>query len=143
MRIPINTWLQKVRSFFKPGTPGHTLSAGPVAWSSLAGFLEDLEMVARDHPELFDTDVRERMWSVVDHVLIKQSTGIVIPEAFGMFSPEGNQRVRDVFTLHLNNLRKVFAAFNLDTEEKRLHSFFNPKLHTESGMTIDEFFGHP
>ena len=115
----------------------------PGAWSSMAVFLEDLEEVADAHAEIFDTDVRERLWTIIDHVLIIQTSAVEIPEELGMFSPEGNARLRHVLDKNLRRLVQVFEALGLDTERKRRGSFLNPKLHTERGHSVEDFFGSP
>jgi hypothetical protein len=115
----------------------------PVAWSSMAAFLEDLERLGDIHAEVFDTDVRERMWPIIEIGLIKQSGNVEVPDELGMFTPEANQQLKQILTFHLQRLRETFQIFGLDTEQKRLVSFFNPKLKTESGLHIDDFFGHP
>jgi len=125
-------------------TPAPPLDAGqPVAWSSMASLLEDLEKIGDEHPEIYDTDVRERMWTVVERVLIKGETGFVIPADLGMFSDEANQRLRAVLDENLRRLETTFRTFELDTEAKRLNSFCNPRLKTERGQHVDAFFGHP
>ncbi len=118
--------------------PGH-----PVAWSSMASLLEDLEKIGDDHPEIYGTDVRERLWAIADRVLIKQELEIVIPLELGMFSNEANQRLRAALEENLRHLEEVFRVFELNTEAKRLNSFCNPRVRTERGKHVDAFFGHP
>jgi hypothetical protein len=115
----------------------------PVAWSSMAHLLENLEQLADDHGEVYDTDVRERMWAVVNQILIKQSAPVDVPDDLGMFTPEANQRLKQILQFNLQRLREVFEIFGLDTEQKRLASFFNQRLQTERGHHVDDFFGAP
>jgi len=109
----------------------------------MAALLEDLEQIGGVHPELYDTDVRERMWEVTDRVLIQQTGDVEVPEDLGMFSAEGNRELRECLEQNLENLKAAFDVFGLDTEAKRLRSFFNPRLRTEGGTFIEDFFGHP
>ena len=109
----------------------------------MAAFLADLETLADDFEELLDTDVRERMWTVIDRQLLAQSEPVAVPDDLGMFSPEANRRLQALLTRNLGSLRQVFAVFELDTEAKRRLSFFNPKLRTERGTRVEDFFGHP
>ena len=115
----------------------------PGAWSSMAAFLEDLEEVSDAHAELFDTEVRERLWTIIDSVLIIQTSPVEIPEELGMFSAEGNAQLRDVLDKNLRRLIQVFDALDLDTERKRRVSFLNPELRTERGHSVEDFFGSP
>lgn len=115
----------------------------PVGWSSMAALLEDLESLGQEHEELYDTDVREQLWACVEAGLIKQLPGFRAPAEFGMFTPEANAKLARIMEENLERLRTVFDAFKLNTEAKRLASFQNPNLHTESGKTVNEFFGAP
>lgn len=109
----------------------------------MAALLEDLEAIADEHEEIFDTDVRERMWAVVDTVLIKQTSEADVPDDIGMFTAEANDKLKAALVANLPRLRDAFAVFGLDTERKRLQSFCNPSLHTERGHRVMDFFGHP
>jgi len=109
----------------------------------MAALLEDLETLADDSAELFDTDVRERMGAVIERQLLTQSEPVAVPADLGMFSPEANRRLQALLTRNLGLLRQVFALFELDTEAKRRLTFFNPKLRTERGTRVEDFFGHP
>ena len=113
----------------------------PVAWSSMAALLEDLETLGDELPELFDTDVRERMHEVVRRQLLAQTESVDVPADLGMLSPEGNERLRELLQSNLVALRQVFEIFELDTEAKRAVSFFNSKLKTERGARVEDFFG--
>jgi len=115
----------------------------PVGWSSMAALLEDLEKLGNEHQELYDTDVRESLWSVIEEGLIQQTNDFKVPQDLGMFSPEANTALAKIMMENIKRLREVFAIFDLHTEEKRRASFFNPELHTESGRSVEDFFGSP
>jgi len=115
----------------------------PVGWSSMAALLEDLEAIGEQHAEVYDTDVRERMWAIVDRVLLKRTGDRVIPDDLGMLTDEGNRRLKAALEENLERLDAIFAIFKLDTEHDRRRSFLNPKLTSESGRHVDDFFGHP
>ena len=116
----------------------------PVGWSSMGVLLDDLAEVAADHPELLDTDVRERMWDVVEQQLIRQAGDVQVPHDLGMFSTEANARLQVVLQENLIRLREVFNVFDLDNEAKRLASFHNPKVTSSGGRYhVDDFFGSP
>ena len=139
----IRIWRELFRSRAASSHDNHEQVSRPVAWSSMAGFLEDIEKIGDQHPELFDTDVREQMWAVVERVLIKKSTAVEVPDDLGMFTSIGNKRLKDALEFNLQRLCEVFDVFELNTETARLNSFFNPKLRTERGNPVDHFFGHP
>lgn len=120
-----------------------TLGNEPVGWSALAGLLEDLEAVAEEHEEVFDTGVRERLWEYLDSRFIEHRTGIPLPAEFGMFTPLGNQAVCEAFSRNTKNLDAIIQIFELNTVEKRRRTFTNPKLQSERGSRLDDFFGAP
>lgn len=115
----------------------------PVAWSAMASLLDDLDDIAAEHEELFDTDVRERLWAVVEEALIKGRSQTPVPQRFGMLTEEGDQRVRRAMEQHVARLRDVFETFGLDTPERRRKSFHNAALRSERGRTVSDFFGDP
>jgi len=110
----------------------------------MAALLEDLELLGEEHEELYDTEVRENLWLIADDYLLKQRRRrLHLPEDLGMFSEEANKALKAVLEDDLPKLREIFKIFELNTEAKRRASFLNPKLHTEKGRYVDEFFGHP
>jgi hypothetical protein len=112
--------------------------------SSLAGLLQTLEEIAEEHPELLDTDVRERMWEVVYRRVILGESQFPIPTNLGLFSDAANHKVAQALTHHLNNLSTAFEVCGLKTEQARMHSFQNPSVKTPiHGYTFDVFFGSP
>jgi hypothetical protein len=76
----------------------------------MAALLNDLEFLADQHSELLDTDVRERLWSVVDAQLLRQDAEVQVPDDLGMFTPEGNTQLQRLMQQHLVRLRAVFSA---------------------------------
>jgi len=119
-------------------------SSVPPGTSSLSGLLDALEEVAEAHSELFDTEVRERMWEVVEGRYVRLDDHYEIPEDLGMFTKDGNLRLRAVLEQHLKNLATVAEVFELDTEAKRLRTLQNPAVRSERrGLAYDAFFGAP
>ncbi len=115
----------------------------PVGWASLAWLLEDLELIAIEHEEIFDTDVREQMWSFLEARFIRLNKNASLPESFGMFTDEGNDKVREAFARNTENLDTIIDIFSLDTYEKRKITFKNARLATRGGNRLDDFFGAP
>ena len=125
-------WVRK----FIGGKTGH--APRPVAWSSVAAFLEDLEVIGEEHPELYDTDTRRQLWEVADAYLVKMHPELIIPAYPGTLSDTGNDKVRAVLEQNLPHLRDVFKVFELN-EERRRASLLNPRLTTEKGRHVDDF----
>jgi hypothetical protein len=112
--------------------------------SSLAGLLDALEQVAEAHAEVFDTDVRERIWEVVECRYVRLDHSYEIPADLGMFSEQGNRTLRAALEHHLRNLVTVAEVFKLDTDAKRLRSFQNASVKSQhQGFRYDDFFGAP
>jgi hypothetical protein len=110
----------------------------------MAALLDDLELLEAEYSELLDTEVRERLWQVVDQQLLKQETEILVPADLGMFTDQGNQRLRALLQHHLLRLREVFAILGLENPHQREASFLNPKLRSTRGQVgVDHFFGAP
>ena len=70
---------------------------------ALKQLLNALDKLADDgHDEVMDTDVRERMHEAVYKTLVVPQPDYQFPGEFGMFSPEGNKKVKAI-------LAKFFA----------------------------------
>ena len=94
----------------------------PPGTSSLSGLLDALDEIGLAHPELFDTDVREQIWAVVEARYVRLNREVVAPQDLGMFSPEANEKLRRALDLHLTNLVMIADVFRLDTKEQRLRT---------------------
>ena len=116
---------------------------GPVGWATVVALLEDLEQLGDTHGELYDTDVREHLWAVIEQGVIKGHSSFTVPTELGMFSAEANAELAEILRVNVNRLNETFATFELTSEQQRLASFFNSKLHTERGSTVEDFFGSP
>jgi hypothetical protein len=116
----------------------------PPGTSSLSGLLNALDEIAEAHPELLDTDVRERIWEVVEHRYVKLDPTYEIPTDLGMFSEQANGRLRSALEHHLKNLVTIADIFRLDTPAKRLRTLQNPSVKSEpNGHAYDYFLGSP
>jgi len=105
--------------------------------------LDNLEEVAGEYDEVFDSDVRERMHRAIERGWVKPVSGYVVPNEFGMFSREGNLAVRDALEHFLDAAPDAAADERLDTPQQRLDAFQNAEVTSSGdGHTYDEFFGH-
>ena len=136
------TWIEKLKNLLSLNNE-KTSKQKPVAWSTMATFLEDLEKVGDNYPELYDTDVRERLFVLIDDTVLKRRKAVNVPEYLGMSSEEANAELRKVLEENITRINEVFDIFELNSEEKRKISFWNLDLHTENGSRVDEFFGSP
>jgi len=119
------------------------LRSQPVGWSTTSWFLTELESIGDEHDEIYDTEVKENLWSYLESRFIKYERDTPLPSSFGMFSPEGDEKIRQVFLNNTERLETIISVFELDTVEKRKVSFTNTKLRTERGSKLEDFFGSP
>src|SRR3954468_11431534 len=69
--------------------------------SALSYLLESLEEIGEGHPELYDTDVRERLWDLVDHRIMQGDSNYPVPSDFGMFSEAANRKLHEALSRDL------------------------------------------
>ena len=107
----------------------------------LASLLEALESIGERHPELHDTDVRERMSESIWRGFVQLQPGYALPDDFGMFTPEGNREVRTALSIFLAEVRRAWLGAGLGSSAQRLRAFQNRKVTTHTGRNYDSFFG--
>lgn len=108
----------------------------------LLRLLIDLESVGASHEEVYDTAVREEMGEAIDRSFIKPEDGYVLPRTFGMFSDDGNARVRVALQRYIHAAAEEAKKRRLDTPKKRLAAFQNWDVVTPGeGNHYDNFFG--
>ena len=109
---------------------------------ALKQLINAFDKLAEDgHDEVMDTDVRERMHDAVYKTLVEPQADYELPDEFGMFSPDGNKKVKAI-------LAKFFAhpefaeAKKLPTPKARLDAFQDVEVESGEGNTYDEYFGY-
>jgi hypothetical protein len=108
----------------------------------LKRLLEDLDRIAKKHEEVADTDVRERMSAALRMKFLGPKRRGRFPQQFGMFSAQGNARVRQALLSFTEAANAVATKAKLTTPRSRLDAFQNIKVKSRSGSTYDEYFGH-
>jgi hypothetical protein len=98
-------------------------------------------VVAAGHEEVMDTAVREQLHEAVFKTLVEPEAGYRLPEEFGMFSEEGNAKVRRILGKFLAH-PEVEAAKKLGTAKERLEAFGDLEVESSEGTTYDEYFGY-
>ena len=109
---------------------------------ALKQLLTALDRVFEDHEEVGDTDVREQMYEAVHKGFIVPQAGYSLPAKFGMFSDDGNRKVRDALHKFLGHPDVIAAGKTLPTPEERLAAFQDETVQSTEGNTFDEYFGH-
>jgi hypothetical protein len=106
----------------------------------LVRLLDALEAIAADHEEVYDTDVREQIAAFIERRLIANANEVNVPDSFGMFSTEGNQRVRAALTSYLAEAVPCADALNLDKGARRV-AVWDRDAVSRNGTPVDEFLG--
>lgn len=117
----------------------------PTLRHELRTLLASLLAVAREHPEIFDTDVRERMFEAVYHGFLKPQADFVLPSSFGMFSDEANQQVKEALGLYIQNAGARAEEIGMVDPNERLAAFQDDEVEVEDmeegTLAPDDFFG--
>jgi hypothetical protein len=82
------------------------------------------------------------MYDAVHKSFIVPQAGYRLPDHFGMFSDDGNRKVRAALARFLTLPDLLTAAKQLQTPAKRLDAFRDPEVESSEGTTQDEYFGY-
>jgi hypothetical protein len=109
---------------------------------ALKKLIDELDDVFGEHEEVGDTYVREQMYDAVHKGFIEPLPEYALPSTFGMFSDEGNAKVRVALQEFLAHADVIKAANTLYTPEARLAAFQDIDVKSSQGNTYDEYFGY-
>ena len=109
---------------------------------ALKQLLNALDRVFAEHEEVGDTAVRQFMYDAVHKSFIVPQPGYELPDEFGMFSEEGNKKVRAALRKFLTHPEVAAAATRLKTPGERLDAFQDVDVESSEGNTQDEYFGY-
>jgi hypothetical protein len=109
---------------------------------ALKQLINALDKLAEDgHDEVMDTDVREQMHDAVYKTLVEPQPDYQLPDEFGMFSPEGNKKVKTILTKFFAH-PELIEAQKLPSSKARLDAFQDDEVESAEGNTYDEYFGY-
>ena len=111
----------------------------------LKALLEDLDAIMEEHEDIGDTDVSIRMTRAVHDGFVSPKGGFVLPNKFGMYTREGDRKVRAALQRFLKKAARVAQAEGLDTPEARLAAFQNLDVRSEDeegGSCYNDYFGY-
>lgn len=109
---------------------------------ALQQLLNALDKISEEHEEVGDTAVREFMYEAVRNSFIVPQAGYELGDDYGMFSDEGNQKVRAALRRFLIHPEVAAAATQLRTPKERLDAFQDIEVRSTEGNTYDEYFGY-
>jgi hypothetical protein len=114
---------------------------------AIRNLLDVLEAAEYAETPLTDTDIRERLFDVVDQGFIHDVPGYEVPQ--GLLDDCGGAEdqkatVRGALSVFLKFARQHAAAVGLNTADKREAAFLNCRVTSSSSATdVCEFFGAP
>lgn len=109
--------------------------------TALKDLLFALDRVQDEHGEVCDTVVRDVLRRVISEAFVLPQPGFAMPTAFGLYSADGNAKVRAALEHFLSSSDVQIARASL-TPEERLAAFEDIKVKSERGHTYDVFFSH-
>lgn len=104
--------------------------------------LDELEEIAAAHHELTDTEVRERIASVLDYYFIwDHPVQSGIPKRYAMSSPLGDRKVHAAVSSFLTAALSIAKVEILNPGSARHAALHNELLRTKRGHTFDWYIG--
>jgi len=108
----------------------------------LLHLLEELEQVAKNNEELFDSEARERMGIAVMDGFVRGKGAVAVPNDLGILSDDANRSVYAILVQFIDNANASAEASGMTAFFDRLDALQNPKVVTSARNDYDEFFGH-
>jgi hypothetical protein len=111
----------------------------------LKALLEDLDAIMEEYEDIGDTDVSIQMTRVIHDGFISPKSGFVLPNKFGMYTRDGDRKVRAALQRFLKKATKLAQAEGLDTPEARLTAFQNMDVWSEDeegGSCYNDYFDY-
>lgn len=106
----------------------------------LLELLQELESIAEEHEEIYDTDACEKMGITIGNLFIDPVDKYEYSDDFGLYKENGNSRVKQALKTYINEANKISLGSAMSLEE-RLDTFQDKNVMTENGSQYDDFFG--
>jgi hypothetical protein len=121
--------------------PPLSLGMSPMK-KALKQLINALDKIMETDEEVGDTAVREFMYDAVHKSFIIPQAGYQLPDDFGMFSEDGNRKVKAALKNFLAHPEVAVATKRLKTPKERLDAFQDIDVESSEGSTYDEYFGY-
>jgi hypothetical protein len=108
----------------------------------LRSLLESLEAVGKEHPELFDSDVRHAMSNAIVDGFVRGHGVEAVPTGFGMFSVEADAKVHQAIEAYVVSACRLASEIGIKRFQDRLAAVQNSEVRTCCGSDYDDFLGH-
>jgi hypothetical protein len=108
----------------------------------LRELLDALERIGKEHGEIYDTEVRERMFDAVYTGFIEPHADYAAPARYGLYDASANEAVREALASYVARAAAKAEELGLETPRERLAAFQNPDVQTsDEQQYTDDFFG--
>lgn len=107
----------------------------------LRQMLVQLEVVAANNEEIFDTECREKMGLAVMDGFVRDRGPDVVPSDLGLATDDANRLVHIALVQFIVDAKAVADAEQLPFFD-RLNELQNDEVTTDEGNDYEEFFGH-
>lgn len=104
--------------------------------------LEELDVVAKDHEEIFDSEVREKIGIAVMDGFVKQKGSSAVPTDLGLATDELNEQIRSILVDFVQSANNAANSTGLSAFHDRLEALQNGCVVTDGGNDYEEYFGH-
>jgi len=108
----------------------------------LKGLLNKLDLISEDSPEILDSDVRQQLSNALFNCYIDPVADYDLPDDFGLFTDEGNQKVRTALRSFVDEAIPIAIQLKLITPDDKLGEFQNDDVESNIGSVYDEYFGY-
>jgi hypothetical protein len=107
--------------------------------AAVRALLDDMDAVCKQWPELTDTEVRGAMRDDITDGFIDPKPGFVLPDDYGLSTPEGDAAVRAALARFLADARTAAEQEGLLTPTERLRAF-QCNVQSAAGSEYDLYF---
>lgn len=104
--------------------------------------LEELDVVAKDHEEIFDSEVREKMGIAVMDGFVRQMGTSAVPAELDLSTDESNEQVHSILVDFVQSANTAVISTGLSAFHDRLGALQNRGVVTKGGNDYEEYFGH-
>jgi hypothetical protein len=108
----------------------------------LKGLINELDLISEENAEILDADVRQQLSDALFNCYIDPVDDYDLPDDFGLFTDNGNQRVRAALKSFVDNAIPLAIILNLTTPEDKLGEFQNDSVQSSIGSVYDDYFGY-
>ncbi|MBL4868464.1 MAG: hypothetical protein JKY67_19025 [Pseudomonadales bacterium] len=108
----------------------------------LKRLLDRLDLISEENAEILDSDVRLQLSDALFNCYIDPIDDYDLPDNFGLFTDEGNQKVRVALKSFVDDAIPLAIQLKLITPDDKLGEFQNDDVESSIGSVYDDYFGY-